>query len=371
MRCIANVYLKQKAKCILKNVDILIQKEDYPAYKDLEEFEICVDKFYGDFILGNRNIDVALQEYTDIFEKYDVDSIVPKRMLLLIFENVVDYLDIIDNQEMFHWYYLIAKLILVNMLVEEFSNSLTKENLEYDDMVHMLETNNETIFDDEVSELFDKNYLKLIKNIVRNQKATKKSLNELSKSPLDVNYDIVGEFNGIVYYISKIKFDETIFKGIDINHAFDAFQKYGYATDFKFIEAENISFEIIKNVFNNKIKTLYFVKLPYDFLRLKTNIEKMVKIIEPKTLKHFIFLVPYEEIIDRTNKVLEMKKCGFKVGVYNMKTVESKSLKLKNIVDYVFIKTEEMINYEGVVKFARSLNSIIVENERNSYKIYK
>ena len=85
MRCIADVFLKQKAKCILKNVDILIRDEIVPYPKDLEEFEIVIDKFYQDFFFGHRNIDKALEEYTDIFLKYDVDSIVPKRMLLLIF----------------------------------------------------------------------------------------------------------------------------------------------------------------------------------------------------------------------------------------------------------------------------------------------
>ena len=35
MRCIADVFLKQKAKCILKNVDILIRDEIVPYPKEM------------------------------------------------------------------------------------------------------------------------------------------------------------------------------------------------------------------------------------------------------------------------------------------------------------------------------------------------
>ena len=371
MRCIANVFLKHKAKCILKNVDTLIQNVSYPAPKELEEFEICINKFYGDFIFGSRNIDVALEEYTDIFEKYNVESIVPKRMLLLIFENVVDYLDVIDYPDLFHWYYLVAKLILVNMMVEEYSNSLTNESLSYNDIVKLLENNNKVIFDEEVERLFDENYIKIVKNITKNKNSTKKCLNELSRSPLKVSYDIIGEHNGIVHYISKVKFDEMIFKGIDMKHTFDAFQKYGFAEDFKYIEVEHISFEVIKNVFDNNVNTLYFIKLPDNFFKLKSNVTKLIKIIEPKTFKYFIFLVPYKEIIERDNKVNELKKYGFKLGVYNFKVVESKSIKMKNMIDYVFIKTSNVANYEGVVNFSKSIDCIIIEKDKNSYRIYK
>lgn len=371
MRCIANVFLKQKAKCILKNVDTLIQNVSFPAPKELKEFEICIDKFYGDFIFGNRNIDVALEEYNDIFEKYDVESIVPKRMLLLIFENVVDYLDVIDYPDLFHWYYLVAKLILINMIVEEYSNSLTNEILNYNDIFEVLDKNNKNIFDEEIKELFNKNYIKLIKNMTKNAKSTKKCLNELSKSPLKVSYDIMGEYNSIVYYISKVKFDEMIFKGIDKKHTFDAFQKYGFAKEFKYIEIEHISFEVIKNTFANKINKLYFVKLPDDFFRLKSNVSKLVKTIEPKTLKYFVFLIPYKEIIERDNNVNELRKHGIMLGVYNFKSVETKSIKLRNMINYVYIKKSNVANYESVVNFSKSIECTIIEENKNSYRIYK
>ena len=132
MRCIANVFLKQKAKCILRNVEILISHEVQPFPRNMEDFEICIDKFYEYFMFGRRDITTALEEYTDIFEKYNVTSIVPKRMLLLIFENVVDYLDLIDNPELFNWYYLVAKLILLNLIFEEYSNSITEKKFSYE-----------------------------------------------------------------------------------------------------------------------------------------------------------------------------------------------------------------------------------------------
>ena len=43
MRCIANVFLKQKAKCILRNVEILISHEVQPFPRNMEDFEICID----------------------------------------------------------------------------------------------------------------------------------------------------------------------------------------------------------------------------------------------------------------------------------------------------------------------------------------
>ena len=150
MRCIADVFLKQKAKCILKNVDILIRDEIVPYPKEMEDFEICIDKFYQDFFFGNRNIDKALEEYTEIFEKYGVVSIVPKRMLLLIFENVVDYLDLINNKKLFDWYYLVAKLILLNIALEEYSNSLTEDKYSYDEIIKMFEVKNKSLFDSKV-----------------------------------------------------------------------------------------------------------------------------------------------------------------------------------------------------------------------------
>ena len=71
MRCIANVFLKQKAKCILRNVEILISHEVQPFPRNMEDFEICIDKFYEYFMFGRRDITTALEEYTDIFEKYN------------------------------------------------------------------------------------------------------------------------------------------------------------------------------------------------------------------------------------------------------------------------------------------------------------
>lgn len=372
MRCIADVFLKQKAKCILKNVDILIRDEVVPYPKEMEEFEIVIDKFYQDFFFGHRNIDKALEEYTDIFLKYDVDSIVPKRMLLLIFENVVDYLDLIDNEKLFNWYYLVAKLILLNIALEEYSNSLTEKSIDYEDIIKIFEVKNKSIFDDEVKELFNKNYIKIIKNITKEVNQNKKCFKELSKSPLKVYYDIVGSLDGVDYKISRIHFDNEVFSGIDGSHVYDAFIKYNFAIDFKYIEAENVSFEVIKEVFSGKHNTLYFIRLPKGFFRLRTNVTKMLSIIEDKTLSHFVFLVPYSEIISRDAKVRELKDSGVKIGVYHLNTLEQESIKLKGLVDYLFLKPSEVTNYESIVNFSRTINSIIVEENNNmTYKIYK
>ena len=372
MRCIADVFLKQKAKCILKNVDILIRDEVVPYPKEMEEFEIVIDKFYQEFFFGHRNIDKAIEEYTDIFLKYDVDSIVPKRMLLLIFENVVDYLDLIDNEKLFNWYYLVAKLILLNIALEEYSNSLTEKSIDYEDIIKIFEVKNKSIFDDEVKELFNKNYIKIIKNITKEVNQNKKCFKELSKSPLKVYYDIVGSLDGVDYKISRIHFDNEVFSGIDGSHVYDAFIKYNFAIDFKYIEAENVSFEVIKEVFSGKHNTLYFIRLPKGFFRLRTNVTKMLSIIEDKTLSHFVFLVPYSEIISRDAKVRELKDSGVKIGVYHLNTLEQKSIKLKGLVDYLFLKPSEVTNYESIVNFSRTINSIIVEENNNmTYKIYK
>ena len=371
MRCIADVFLKQKAKCILKNVDILIRDEVVPYPKNIEDFEICIDKFYQDFFFGNRNIDKALEEYTEIFEKYGVVSIVPKRMLLLIFENVVDYLDLIDNKKLFNWYYLVAKLMLLNIALEEYSNSLTKDKYSYEEIIKMFEVKNKSIFDNEIKELFDKNYIKIIKNITKSVSSSKKCLNMLSKSPLKVYYDYMGNIDGYNLFISKVNFDKKYFEGIDESHAFDAFVKYGFALDFKYIEAEHISFEVIKNVFDNKPNTLYFVKLPNDFFKLKTNITKMYNIVEPKTIRNFVFLVPYKEFMNRDVKVKELKNYGFKLGVYDFNTVESKSLKLKNVIDYVYFKHNKVSNYNSIVEFSHNIGATIIENDGNTYKVYK
>lgn len=372
MRCIADVFLKQKAKCILKNVDILIRDEIVPYPKDIEEFEIVIDKFYQDFFFGHRNIDKALEEYTEIFLKYDVDSIVPKRMLLLIFENVVDYLDLIDNEKLFDWYYLVAKLILLNIALEEYSNSLTEEKIDYDDIIKIFEVKNKSIFDDEVKELFNENYIKIIKNITKEVKANKKCIRELNKSPLKVYYDIVGTLDKIDYKISRIHFDNEEFSGLDERHVYDAFIKYNFAIDFKYIEAESVSFEVIKEVFSGKHNTLYFIRLPNGFFRLRTNVTKLLNIIEPKTLNHFVFLVPYSEIISRDVKVKELRDAGVKIGVYHLNTLEQKSIKLKGLVEYVFLKPSEVTNYKSIIDFSRTINSIIVEeNDNKTYKIYK
>lgn len=371
MRCIANVFLKQKAKCILKNVEILISHEVNPFPKDIEEFEVCIDKFYEYFMFGKRDITVALEEYTDIFEKYNITSIVTKRMLLLIFENVVDYLDLINNPDLFNWYYLVAKLLLLNLIFEEYSNSITEKKYSYDVIIDTFTKRYSTLFDDKIKNLFENNYTKLIRNINKNNKATEKCLHELQKSPLRVNFELMGKYNDTFHYISKINFDEKIFNGIDMNHTFDAFQKYNYSVEFKYVEAENISFEVIKNVFGNRPNTLYFIKLPFNFFRLKSNITKLLNIIEAKTIKYFVFLVPYDDIINKTTKIQEFKNLGFKIGVYNMKEAETKSIKLKGIIDYLYLRPSEVSNYSEIIKFAKSIDTIIIENEQNDYKIYK
>lgn len=371
MRCIADVFLKQKAKCILKNVDILICDEIVPYPKELEKFEICIDKFYQDFFFGNRNIEKALEEYTEIFNKYSVDSIVVKRMLLLVFENVVDYLDLLDNEELFEWYYLVSKLILLNIALEEYSNSLTKEKYEYDEIIKIFEIKNKSIFDSEVKELFNKKYIKLIKNITKEKKANKKCLKELSKSPLKVCYDYVGNLNDLNYYISRVQFDSNEFSGIDSKHVYDTFIKYEFANDFKYIEAENVSFQVVKDVFSDKKNTLYFIKLPNGFFRLKSNVSKMLNIIEPKTLNHFIFLVSYDELITRDLKVKELINVGCKIGVYHLNTLEQKSIKLKGIVDYIFLKPDKVTNLESIINFSKTINATMILENNNSYKICK
>lgn len=371
MRCLANVFLKQKAKCILRNVDILVSKELKPYPKDIECFEICVDKFYEYFIFGRRDITNTLNEYEDIFNKYDVDNIVIKRMLLLIFENVVDYLDIINNPVEFEWYYLVAKMMLLCIMLEELTNSLTVPKVDYYTAIKLLEKKNSYLFDDESKKLFNDNYLKIIKNITKSVSSSKKCLNMLSKSPLKVYYDYMGNIDGYNLFISKVNFDKKYFEGIDESHAFDAFVKYGFALDFKYIEAEHISFEVIKNVFDNKPNTLYFVKLPNDFFKLKTNITKMYNIVEPKTIRNFVFLVPYKEFMNRDVKVKELKNYGFKLGVYDFNTVEIKSLKLKNVIDYVYFKHNKVSNYNSIVEFSHNIGATIIENDGNTYKVYK
>lgn len=371
MRCIANVFLKQKAKCILKNVEILISHEINPYPRPIEDFEICIDKFYECFMFGNRDIKVALEEYTDIFEKYNIINIVPKRMLLLIFENVVDYLDLIDNPKLFDWYYLVAKLILLNLVFEEYSNSITEKNFSYDKIINMFDEKYSILFDDKIKLLFESNRYKLIKNITKNNKNTKKCLHELSKNPIKVRYELMGKYNGILNYISKIDFDLSIFDGIDVRHAYDVFQKYEYSAEFKYIEAEGVSFEVIKNVFANKANTLYFIKLPNDFFRLKTNVNKLINVIEPKTINNYVFLIPYYEFMDRFSKINELSSLGFKLGVYDMKDVDLKSIKLKNIISYIYLKESEVSNYNSLINFAKSIDVIIIEENNNTYKIYK
>ena len=41
------------------------------------------------------------------------------------------------------------------------------------------------------------------------------------------------------------------------------------------------------------------------------------------------------------------------------------------MIDYVFIKTSNVANYEGVVNFSKSIDCIIIEKDKNSYRIYK
>ena len=176
------------------------------------------------------------------------------------------------------------------------------------------------------------------------------------------------EVNGKMY--AGLSADPRDYTNIK-NHTFDAFQKYNYSVEFKYVEAENISFEVIKNVFGNKPNTLYFIKLPFNFFRLKSNITKLLNIIEAKTIKYFVFLVPYDDIINKTTKIQEFKNLGFKIGVYNMKEAETKSIKLKGIIDYLYLRPSEVSNYSEIIKFAKSIDTIIIENEQNDYKIYK
>ena len=136
------------------------------------------------------------------------------------------------------------------------------------------------------------------------------------------------------YKVGDLTIEEYLntkeFSGIDSSHVYDAFIKYEFAIDFKYIEAENVSFQIVKDVFSDKKNTLYFIKLPNGFFRLRTNVTKMLNIIEPKTLNHFVFLVPYSELISRDIKVKELKNAGVMIGVYHLNTLEQKSIKLNS-----------------------------------------
>ena len=54
-----------------------------------------------------------------------------------------------------------------------------------------------------------------------------------------------------------------------------------------------------------------------------------------------------------------------------MKEAETKSIKLKGVVDYIYLRPSEVSNYGSLIEFAKSINLTIIENEQNSYKIYK
>lgn len=93
--------------------------------------------------------------------------------------------------------------------------------------------------------------------------------------------------------------------------------------------------------------------------------------IEPKTIKNFVFLIAYDDLINKSSKISEFKSLGFRLGVYNMKEAETKSIKLKGLVDYIYLRPSEVSNYSSLIEFAKSINLTIIENEQNSYKIYK
>ena len=125
------------------------------------------------------------------------------------------------------------------------------------------------------------------------------------------------------------------------------------------------------DIFPPSIFLFHIVKLPFNFFRLKSNINKLVNTIEPKTAKYFVFLIPYDDIIKKTSKIQEFKGLGFKLGVYNMKDAETKSIKLKGIIDYLYLRPSEVSNYSGLLEFAKSIDTIVIENVQNNYKIYK
>ena len=97
----------------------------------------------------------------------------------------------------------------------------------------------------------------------------------------------------------------------------------------------------------------------------------MYNIVEPKTIRNFVFLVPYKEFMNRDVKVKELKNYGFKLGVYDFNTVESKSIKLKNVIDYVYFKHNKVSNYNSIVEFSHNIGATIIENDGNTYKVYK
>ena len=54
-----------------------------------------------------------------------------------------------------------------------------------------------------------------------------------------------------------------------------------------------------------------------------------------------------------------------------MKDAETKSIKLKGIIDYLYLRPSEVSNYSGLLEFAKSIDTIVIENVQNNYKIYK
>ena len=336
---------------LLKKVSI--EKIDKVVY------ECYLEKYFNDKNPRVINIDLEIMLSLSKKRHPDLDFI------LAVLNKQIVSLDKLDNNiDLVRLYKILSNSILIAIELNERTCSIAIQDCSFKNVISIIQDKYNGYLEPEVVDKLLKPMPLLREEYNRKSKIKDKLILHYNNNKIDFEgFEIVDIFEQTKWFQIKPKYNFEKLKLTSKRKIVNIVYRQNYLKDIMCILLDKLNYEILKQLVARKNVSNYIVTLPNDFLKTKTNVNNLIKILNNTESKQHIYLeIQYSQLRKYTEYFQKLKSNNISIIVSEIGKQYSKELIEQ--IDFISIKSD-LID-ERLLKIIRE-NSIVImlENYQN------
>lgn len=293
-----------------------------------------------------------------------------------------------DNVDLVHLYRILSNSILIAIELNQWTCSIAKGDNSFKEVISKILDKYDKYFEPDVIKMLKKPIPLLKEQYIARKKIMDKLIQHYDNQKIDFEgYEILNTYNQNKWFQVNLKYNFEKLKLTGKRKISNIICEQNSFKDIIFITLDKLNYEILKKLINNKDIPNYVLLLPDDFLKTKTNTEKLVKILNNSYSKEHIYLeIEYSQFKKYNTNIQILNKYKIPLIVSNIKKQYSREiieqtkfmiLDENNIQDDNLIKiikdkkiftildeSNKKINYPNANLIRNKFNSKIISKEK-------
>ena len=282
-------------------------------------------------------------------------------IMSMLGQQIINLKELENNDSLVRLYKILSNSIFIAIELNNRTCSIANNDFSFKKAISSILEKYGNYLEKEVVLVLNQSMPVLKDECTNNNRIIKKLVKHYNTSKVDFEgYELVNTLDlyKIFQIIPKYDFEKLKLNGKRKISTIVSQQKY--YKDIFFILLDKLNYEILKNLVQRKNVSNYIVSLPNDFLKTKTNISRIIKLLDSSySKKHICLEIEYSQLKKYMEHFDRLKSNGISIIISNIGKQYSKEV-LENVC-FVSLNSDNL-NDEKLLKLVKNNHMTVIYN---------